>query len=103
MNFVSTKGSWEKVVKSDMEKVIQHYKQEGGIKKIGIFGFCWGGKICIEASDELSEDIRAAVLIHPAFVVTEDADRVKSPTLVIPTRDEADFVSSILRGVLIIE
>jgi len=91
MNFVGTTGSWENVVKKDLEQLIPTYKA-GGAKKIGVFGFCWGGKISVNCSDELSNDIGAAVLIHPAFVTTDDADRVKVPLLAVPSKDDADFV-----------
>jgi dienelactone hydrolase len=80
-------------VKSDVERIIQHYKAKG-IKQFGIFGFCWGARVSVDASIELSEDIRASVIIHPSLIETDDADKIKCPTLALPTKDDADFVST---------
>lgn len=94
MEFVSTTGSWENVVKDDLKNVIDHYKKEG-VTTFGIFGFCWGGKRSIQAVAEV-DDIKAAALLHPAFLETSDAEAVKGPVLFLPSKDEADLVSCIL-------
>jgi len=91
MNFVGTTGSWENVLKKDISVVLEHYKALGA-NKFGTFGFCWGAKMCIEASVDFSNDIKSAVLIHPSFVGTDDGDKVKCPTLVLPSKDEADLI-----------
>lgn len=91
MEFVSTTGSWENVVKKDLFTVIEHYKKEGATS-FGIFGFCWGGKVSIKAIAEL-DDIKSAALLHPSFLENADAEAVKGPVLFLPTKDEADLVS----------
>lgn len=90
MDFVATTGSWENVVKTDLQEVINHYKKEGAIK-FGIFGFCWGGKMSIKSVAEI-DDIKAAALLHPAFLENSDAEAVKGPVLLLPTKDEPDLV-----------
>lgn len=48
-----------------------------GISAIGAAGFCWGGKVAvIQAS---SDDIQAAVLLHPSNVTVEDMKGVRKP------------------------
>lgn len=90
MNFVGTKGSWDNVVKKDLLNVIDHYKKEG-VESFGIFGFCWGGKMCIKTAAEL-DDVKAAALLHPAFLEDADAEVVKHPVLFLPSKDEPDLV-----------
>ena len=34
-------GAWEKTVKKDLLRVINHYKENENIKTFGIYGFCW--------------------------------------------------------------
>jgi len=89
MNFVSTTGSWDNVVKKDLLNVIEHYKKEGATS-FGIFGFCWGGKMTIKAVSEL-EEVKAAALLHPAFLENSDAEAAKRPVLLLPSKDEPDL------------
>jgi dienelactone hydrolase len=91
MEFANTAGSWEKVVKKDFVGLLEHYKAQGA-KEIGAFGFCWGAKMCVEASVDFGADIKAIALIHPSMLVTEDADRVLSPTLCLPASTDFDMV-----------
>jgi len=88
--FVRTKGSWENIVKKDVENIIAHYKGQG-VSSVGIFGFCWGAKICCEAGIQLA-DVNAIGLVHPSFVETDDGDKIQCPTYVMPSKDETDFL-----------
>lgn len=60
----------------------------------GIFGFCWGGKISVLAASKIN-DIRVAALVHPSFVSNSDADKVKAPMYLLPSKSEPDMVKSI--------
>ena len=93
MEFVSTKGSWENVVKRDLLNVIEHYRKEG-VTSFGVFGFCWGGKMSIQAVSEV-DDIKASALLHPAFLQNSDAETVKHPVIFLPSKDEPDLVRTI--------
>jgi len=90
MNFVSTTGSWDNVVKKDLLNIIEHYKKEGATS-FGIYGFCWGGKMSIKGVSEV-DDIKAAALLHPAFIESTDAEAAKGPVLFLPSKDEADMI-----------
>lgn len=91
VDFVTTSGSWEKVVKGDLCKLFEHYRGQG-VGQIGMFGFCWGALMCVSASCEYSSDIKAIALIHPSLVKDEDGDRVMTPVLVLPASGDADMV-----------
>lgn len=91
MDWIAEAGSWEKVVKKDITRLLEHYKGQG-VEKVGTFGFCWGSKMAVEVVAEMPGDVKAAVLIHPSFVSTDDGDRVKAPTLALPTKDDNDMV-----------
>lgn len=89
--FIEKKGSWNKTTKTDLLAVIEHYKKTEGITSVGIFGFCWGGRIALDAAIEL-EDIKAAGLVHPALCQNEEAESVKCPMILLPAKDEPDMV-----------
>ncbi|CAG7731309.1 unnamed protein product [Allacma fusca] len=90
MAFVAEFGTWSNTVKPDFEKVIEHYKTQENITAFGVFGFCWGGRISIDASTEVP-DISASALVHPSMWTNDDAETIKSATLLLPTKDEADM------------
>jgi len=97
-DWVSVHGNWSKTVKPDITNVIGHYKKESATS-FGVFGFCWGGYISIEAGTELINDVKAVGLVHPAMVeVPEAANKIKTPIIVLPSQNEPDYVRS---GVLI--
>jgi len=84
-------GNWGNGIKEDVQKIINYYKSKG-VTSFGIFGFCWGGRVSCSASCEL-EDIKCSVLLHPSQMVITDAENVKCPMLLLPTKDEPDLVS----------
>jgi len=90
-DWIAKAGAWE-IVQPDIAHVLEHYKK-GGATGFGIFGFCWGGKVSIRAvSEDFSNDILGAALIHPSFVDEKDANATKRPILFIPSKNEADMV-----------
>lgn len=89
--FIEEHGSWKKSVKTDVQTVIEHYKRTEGVTSVGIFGFCWGGRITLDAVLELSE-IKAAGLVHPSLIKNEEAESVKYPMILLPAKDEPDMV-----------
>ena len=92
MDWVQVNGNWTKNIKDDVVKVIQHYKNESA-STFGIFGFCWGGSISIDAGTELTKDIKAVGLVHPSFVeVPVAAERILTPIIVLPSQNEPDYV-----------
>lgn len=89
IRFIFTRGSFDKVVKPDINKLVEHYKAQG-FEKFGMFGLCWGGKMGMLAAGQLHESIGAAVLIHPSILKTADAEAAKVPVMLLPTKDEND-------------
>lgn len=51
---------------------------------IGVYGFCWGGKMSIQAS----KHVGAAAIVHPAFIEVSDAEKVSVPLCLIDSKDE---------------
>ncbi|XP_078149180.1 endo-1,3;1,4-beta-D-glucanase-like isoform X1 [Carex rostrata] len=64
----------------DAKLVIQALKRKG-VSAIGAAGFCWGAKVVVELAK--SDDIKAAVLLHPSFVTVDDIKEVKIPISVL--------------------
>lgn len=90
MKFINVNGSWDNVVKKDLTAIINYYKQQGATT-FGVYGFCWGGRMCLKAAAELS-DIKAAALLHPFLLETADANPVKVPVIFLPSKDEPDLI-----------
>lgn len=82
-------GNWDKV-KKDLDVTLEFLKKDGATK-FGILGFCWGGKIAIEAAKNNTTYIGASA-IHPSQkLVTEDANEVKVPVALLPAKTDNDM------------
>ncbi|CEL52172.1 putative AIM2 family protein C30D10,14 OS=Schizosaccharomyces pombe (strain 972 / ATCC 24843) GN=SPBC30D10.14 PE=3 SV=1 [Rhizoctonia solani AG-1 IB] len=57
-----------------------------GAKFVGTIGFCWGGKVVTVAAGTGKTD--AAVAIHPAMLDVKDANNLKVPLGIFPSKDE---------------
>ncbi|OLL26658.1 putative AIM2 family protein [Neolecta irregularis DAH-3] len=55
-----------------------------GAKKIGAYGFCWGGKMVVKTGKTFA----AIALCHPAFITGEDAAGVEVPLALFPSDNE---------------
>lgn len=64
----------------DAKQVIAALKDKG-ISPIGAAGFCWGGKVVVELAK--SDNVQAAVLLHPSFVSVDDIKEVKAPIAIL--------------------
>jgi len=91
VTFINTRGDWEDYVKMDVVNVIEHFKSTENVTEFGIYGMCWGGKISTRAAVEVPE-IKAAVLVHPSSVTTDEADEVVAPMYLLPSRGEANML-----------
>jgi len=60
-------------------------KKEGA-SKVGVVGFCWGGKMAIKSGSEGFADAVAA--IHPAMLSAGDTDDLTVPLALFPSKDE---------------
>jgi len=90
LEWLTTVGNWDSVVKPDLINLIRHYQNEG-VEHFAIFGFCWGGKVATLAAIELSEYFKASGLIHPSLVENSEAVDVKIPMYLMPSQDEPDM------------
>eukprot|EP00268_Persea_americana_P002655 TRINITY_DN10826_c0_g1_i1.p1 TRINITY_DN10826_c0_g1~~TRINITY_DN10826_c0_g1_i1.p1 ORF type:complete len:240 (+),score=68.73 TRINITY_DN10826_c0_g1_i1:121-840(+) len=64
----------------DAKAIIEDLKSKGTYA-IGAAGFCWGAKVVVELAK--SCQIQAAVMCHPAFVISDDIKEVKSPISIL--------------------
>lgn len=85
------RGDWNTVIKPDLLNILQHYRSEG-VEDFAIFGFCWGGKQATNAAVELSEHFKAGGMVHPSSVTNAEAEDVKIPMFLMPSRSEPDMV-----------
>jgi len=97
-SWVTYHGSWGQT-KQDLINIIEFYKAHEGIHSVGIFGMCWGGKVSVWAGSEIPA-IRCAGLIHPSGVSIDEADKIHCPVIVLPSRDEIDFVIILVKQFL---
>jgi len=90
-NWLQRNGSWDNIVKHDIQTVINAFATRDNITEVGIFGMCWGGKVATLAATELDE-IKVAGLVHPASVNNSEADGVRVPMYLLPTSNEPDML-----------
>ncbi|KAG8902892.1 hypothetical protein FRC01_009436 [Tulasnella sp. 417] len=68
-----------------INRVAEELKKEGATK-VGVLGFCWGGKLSIKCGSQSWVDGIAA--IHPAMLTASDADNIQVPLALFPSVDE---------------
>ncbi|KAJ1938048.1 hypothetical protein FBU59_004565 [Linderina macrospora] len=88
MEFARTRGSWA-AVKGHYQTAYE-YLQKNGCSKIGVIGFCWGGKMVVEALKEV-EGLAGGAIVHPAMITDQDFGEIKAPLLALPSKDEPDY------------
>ncbi|KAL2621600.1 hypothetical protein R1flu_001805 [Riccia fluitans] len=84
---------------TDVKAVIKQLRKQEGIEKIGVCGFCWGGKMAITLANESEPLIQTAVLCHPSLVNHEEVRSIKVPTqfllseidIYVPPEKAAEF------------
>ena len=64
-------------------------KQYPSVKKVGVFGMCYGGKVVILASNQPGTAIDASAQAHPARLSAEDAKALITPHLILASNGEA--------------
>jgi len=64
----------------DAKPVVEALKTQG-ISAIGAAGFCWGAKVVANLAK--SDDLKAAVMLHPSRVTVEDIKEIKAPLAVL--------------------
>ncbi|PHU04957.1 hypothetical protein BC332_25779 [Capsicum chinense] len=72
----------------DAKQVVSALKDKG-ISTIEAAGFCWGAKMVTELAK--SDNIQAAMLLHPSLVKVDDMKEVKAPIAILAA--EIDKIS----------
>uniref|UniRef100_A0ACD5TH19 Uncharacterized protein n=1 Tax=Avena sativa TaxID=4498 RepID=A0ACD5TH19_AVESA len=63
--------------------------KEQGVSSVGAAGYCWGAKVVADLAK--TNEIQAAVMLHPSFVTVDDIKEVKSPIAILGA--ETDMMS----------
>ncbi|KAF9015456.1 dienelactone hydrolase [Cyathus striatus] len=58
-----------------------------GVKNVGVYGFCWGGKVVISSSGK-DTPFSSAAIVHPAMLSGEDAKELVIPFALYVSKDE---------------
>ncbi|KAH7676942.1 putative hydrolase related to dienelactone hydrolase protein [Dioscorea alata] len=76
-------------------KPIVEALKSSGISAIGAGGICWGAKVVAELAK--TDDIKAAVMLHPSFVTVEDIKEIKVPLAVLGAEIDRTSPPSLLK------
>lgn len=68
-------------------KVAQAVKDEGAEFVLG-YGYCWGGKVCINAGNQPGTPFDAVSIVHPAMLAADDAAKLEIPLACYISNDE---------------
>ncbi|KAJ9125982.1 hypothetical protein QFC24_002254 [Naganishia onofrii] len=61
--------------------------KEQGYTSIGLYGFCWGGKVAMLAGSH--DDLFTGIsIVHPAMLDVKDVEGLKVPLAMYPSKDE---------------
>jgi dienelactone hydrolase len=73
----------------NVEKLIvfgNHLKSNGA-NNVGLYGFCWGGKVSVLAGGD-NTPFSAVSIIHPAMLSADDSTKLTIPLAIYPSKDE---------------
>jgi len=89
--WIAQVGTWEKV-QPKLQSLL-HSPLVKPNSKIGVTGFCWGGRIAVLCMHETAgfAQIRAAAAVHPSRITDEDCKAARAPVALLPSKDEPDM------------
>ena len=74
--------------------VVDDAKKQYGVSKVGMQGYCWGGKHAIRIAHD-TEHVNAVVVAHPARInVPGDIERIRVPSMFHSPELDYDFSPS---------
>ncbi|KAF5355730.1 hypothetical protein D9756_004028 [Leucocoprinus leucothites] len=84
-NFFGTVASPPK----NIEKLVSFGQalKSAGAQKLGVYGFCWGGKVTV-ISAGANTPFNAASIVHPAMLSVDDAENLTIPLSIYISSDE---------------
>ncbi|KAF4446647.1 carboxymethylenebutenolidase [Fusarium albosuccineum] len=65
-------------------------EQDSSVSKLGLLGYCWGGKVVAITTKADTNPFSVAASIHPAMVDASDAEGIKIPTILLASGEEPD-------------
>ncbi|KAI9711046.1 MAG: hypothetical protein M1820_002484 [Bogoriella megaspora] len=88
-NFFKTTGAPPKTAERIPKVVqqLQQMKENAGVEKWGILGYCWGGKI-VALTTQKGTPFKVGAACHPAMVDPKDAEGAAVPIALLPSKDE---------------
>ncbi|KIY67433.1 dienelactone hydrolase [Cylindrobasidium torrendii FP15055 ss-10] len=63
-------------------------KSVNNYKNLGLYGFCWGGKIAILSGSTDDTPYNAVSIVHPAMLSPPDVEKIAVPLAVYISKDE---------------
>eukprot|EP00043_Microstomoeca_roanoka_P028199 m.17225 g.17225 ORF g.17225 m.17225 type:complete len:281 (-) comp8239_c1_seq1:249-1091(-) len=82
-------GRINEAAPGDVETVKQHFKEVGlGDKKLGVIGFCWGGKWAMTVCADPA--FGAGLAAHPAMLDMDMAKKVQCPMVLCPAQGDVE-------------
>ncbi|KAJ2559231.1 hypothetical protein EV175_000428, partial [Coemansia sp. RSA 1933] len=77
-NFVQNAGSW--ATNKPMYATVLEHMKENGIDSVGVVGFCWGGKMVVDALATF-DGLASGAIVHPALIQDGDFDKIGAPLM----------------------
>ncbi|RDA91204.1 hypothetical protein CP533_3412 [Ophiocordyceps camponoti-saundersi (nom. inval.)] len=65
-------------------------EENASVKKLGIVGYCWGGKVVALSTKAANNPFSVAASVHPAMVDPADAEGITVPTVLLASKDEPE-------------
>lgn len=93
MAWIGENGDYKKSHIDEVIKAAVEDLRADGCTSFSIFGQCWGAKIAVEAASEEGTPFLAAGGPHPSFYSVDLVKNIKTPLIVLASKDEADMVS----------
>lgn len=79
--WVGSTGDWTTAILPTVSSVMSWMKSNKGSEIFGVVGFCWGGKMAMQAASMGPESgVVASGCVHPAMLSPELANEVGSST-----------------------
>jgi len=84
----------------DLNELIDYLKTERHVDRIGIIGFCWGGKQALLAAARGESEIAAAVSVHGSRLAPEAVQRILAPTLILHAEKDAMYTPELIKSLV---
>jgi len=67
-----------------------HALKDEGVKRVGCYGFCWGGKVIMLAGGKPHTPFDVVSIVHPAMLSAGDAQRLDLPLGLFISKEESE-------------